>query len=105
MTKETLAPLAPSESSSLPSRDGVKRRSFLKGMGVAGAALSAGSLLATLGEGDAEAQSPKSLTAGDAAVLRFLAAAELLEADLWQQYAELGGITAGKPNPYQKAFL
>jgi Ferritin-like domain len=29
------------------------------------------------------------ITAGDAAILRFLAAAELLEADLWQQYAEL----------------
>jgi Ferritin-like domain len=29
------------------------------------------------------------ITKGDAAILRFLAAAELLEADLWQQYAEL----------------
>jgi hypothetical protein len=105
MTEETLAPLAPSESTSSPSRDGVKRRSFLKGIGVAGAALSAGSLLATLGEGEAEAQSPKSLTAGDAAILRFLAAAEIIETDLWDQYAELGGITSGKPNTYQKAFL
>ena len=32
------------------------------------------------------------LTRGDAAILRFLAAAELIEADLWQQYNELGGI-------------
>jgi ferritin-like protein len=32
------------------------------------------------------------LTAGDAAILRFLAAAEILETDLWQQYNELGGI-------------
>jgi hypothetical protein len=27
-----------------------------------------------------------SLTAGDAAILRFLAAAEILESDLWKQY-------------------
>jgi hypothetical protein len=32
------------------------------------------------------------LTPGDAAILRFLAAAEILETDLWQQYNELGGI-------------
>jgi hypothetical protein len=84
------------------SGSGLKRRSFLKGLGAAGAALSAGSLLATVGE--AEAQSPKTLTTGDAAILRFLAAAELIETDLWQQYAELGGVTPGKQNPYQKAF-
>src|SRR5207302_4553432 len=29
------------------------------------------------------------ITNGDAAILRFLAAAELLETDLWQQYTEL----------------
>src|SRR6202022_1177656 len=32
------------------------------------------------------------ITEGDAAILRFLAAAEILETDLWQQYNELGGI-------------
>jgi ferritin-like protein len=32
------------------------------------------------------------LTRGDAAILRFLAAAEIIETDLWQQYNELGGI-------------
>jgi hypothetical protein len=31
------------------------------------------------------------ITQGDAAVLRFLAAAEIIETDLWLQYAELGG--------------
>ena len=50
MTKETLVPIAPPESTSAVDGNGVKRRSFLKGLGVAGAALSAGSLLATLGE-------------------------------------------------------
>jgi hypothetical protein len=33
-----------------------------------------------------------SLSSGDAAILRFLSAAEILETDLWQQYNELGGI-------------
>src|SRR6201999_700581 len=46
-----------------------------------------------------------SLTRGDAAIIRFLAAAELIESDLWQQYAELGGITSdGTTNPYQAAL-
>ena len=35
-------------------------------------------------------------TPGDIAILRLLAAAELIEADLWQQYAELGGLTPGQ---------
>jgi hypothetical protein len=39
----------------------------------------------------AEAESGH-LSRGDAAILRFLAAAEILETDLWQQYNELGGI-------------
>jgi len=76
------------------SQEVVKRRSILKGIGMAGIALSTGALFAT----EAEAQagpSPKSLTPGDAAILRFLAAAELLETDLWQQYAELGDSLPG----------
>ena len=32
------------------------------------------------------------LDKGDAAILRFLAAVEMIESDLWQQYNELGGI-------------
>jgi Ferritin-like domain len=85
------------------SREGVKRRSFLKGVGVAGIALSGGALFAA--EADAkEEESPKTLTEGDAAILRFLAAAELLETDLWQQYTELGGVTHEEQNPYQLAL-
>ena len=45
-----------------------------------------------------------SLSKGDAAILRFLAAAELIESDLWQQYSELGGVTEGTQNNYQLAF-
>jgi len=67
------------------------RRSFLKGLGMAGATLlPASALLATkvrANPGDASG----SLTRGDAAILRFLAAAEIIESDLWEQYWELGG--------------
>lgn len=73
----------------------VRRRAFLKGLGVAGAMLPAGALLAT-GASAAETEAPRGeLTKGDAAVLRFLAAAEILETDLWQQYNELGGVAGG----------
>ena len=97
MTKEKLVLTASSatttqsggEGAESPSRNAVKRRSFLKGLGVAGAALSAGSLLATAAEAT---QRSGIITVGDVAILRFLAAAEILETDLWQQYNELGGI-------------
>jgi len=58
---------------------GVQRRSFLKGMGIAGATLSTGALLST--DLLAEERSG-SLTNGDASILRFLAAAEIIETDL-----------------------
>src|SRR2546429_3979750 len=74
----------------------VKRRSFLKGLGIAGATLSAGALLAT--EGNAlDTRSTGTLSKGDAALLRFAAAVELIEADLWQQYNELGGVQGANP--------
>jgi hypothetical protein len=71
----------------------VRRRAFLKvGAGMAAAAVPAGGLLATnaLAAGG-------TLTKGDAAILRFLAAAEIIETDLWQQYNELGGVDGGNP--------
>src|SRR5450631_4003431 len=67
---------------------GFDRRSLLKGLGVVGAAVSVGSLLTT----EADADSGHGISQGDAAILRFLAAAEILETDLWQQYNELAGI-------------
>src|ERR1700677_66559 len=90
----------------------VNRRSFIKkGAFAAGAAtVGAGLLshgLAAFGESNG------SLNAGDIAILQFLAAAELIESDLWQQYAELGGIGKKPPievdpnehlNPYQVAL-
>ena len=68
----------------------VPRRSFLKGIGVAGVALSAGAMLPSVL--DAQSAASSSITTGDAAILRFLAAAEILETDLWLQYQELGGV-------------
>jgi len=71
------------------SQRGFDRRSILKGLGVVGVAVSAGSLLTP--EADAKPGNG-GISHGDAAILRFLAAAEILETDLWQQYNELGGI-------------
>jgi hypothetical protein len=73
-----------------PRQDVGPRRSFLKGLGIAGAALGAGTLLASQANAKDGDQSG-SLTRGDAAILRFLAAAEIIETDLWLQYQELGG--------------
>ena len=91
------------------------RRSFLKNSMVAGAAATVGAGI--LGSGlPAFARPTSSNTAlpkGDIAILRFLAAAELIESDLWIQYAELGGIGSLPPvevnpleklNPYQVAL-
>ncbi|HVP54896.1 MAG TPA: twin-arginine translocation signal domain-containing protein [Candidatus Eisenbacteria bacterium] len=83
------SPAAAGEDVDTQPKSAVPRRSFLKGMGVAGVALSAGSLLPEML--NAQAGSP-SLTRGDAAILRFLAAAEIIETDLWQQYNEFAGI-------------
>jgi hypothetical protein len=74
----------------------IKRRSFLKGLGMAGATLSATALLTTAGRAQASASKSK-LSKGDAALLKFAAWAELVESDLWTQYAELGGVTGGNP--------
>ena len=68
------------------------RRSFLrKGLAVAGAGTIGTGLFASGIPAFAEVKSG-GLDNGDVAILRFLAAAEILETDLWQQYNELGGI-------------
>jgi hypothetical protein len=72
----------------------VGRRGFLVGVGAAGAAALTSGGLATAGAAFA---SGGRLSRGDAAILRFLAAAELIETDLWQQYTELGGVNGGNP--------
>jgi len=70
------------------------RRSFLKGSAaVASAATVGAGLLAKGLPAFAQNQQDGSLTTGDAAILRFFQALETIEADLWRQYAELGGAT------------
>ena len=78
-----------------------------KGLGVA--AIGAGVLAA----GRPMFGQSSRLSPGDVAILRFLAAAETIESDLWLQYAELGGIGNALPievdpteplNPYQVAL-
>jgi len=79
------------EDRSFSEKKAFNRRSFLKNSVVAGAAVTAGaailesmpSALAQSGNGH--------LTRGDAAILRWLAAAEIIETDLWLQYQELAG--------------
>jgi Ferritin-like domain len=79
------------------------RRRFLVSAG-------ASALGATMFATAPEAWANGSLSSGDAAILRFLSAAEILETDLWQQYNELGGIQdsevpGGKGNgPYTQAL-
>src|SRR6202451_4891621 len=77
----------------------VDRRSFLKGGLLAGGAAVGAGLLATgpLARAQAQTQTSGSLNKGDVAILRLLAAAELIESDLWTQYAELGGIGTNPP--------
>src|ERR1700726_229402 len=93
MKKETLSSIPPSAGEDINSdwERVVRRRSFLRGIGLAGAALPAGSLL------KGESTSSDKLAKGDVAILRFLAAAEIIETDLWQQYNELGGVNGGNP--------
>jgi hypothetical protein len=96
-------------------RDGmnvsVNRRSFVKS-GLTAATVGAGLLYpsaSVLAHGGSEERSGR-LDKGDASILRFLAAAEILETDLWQQYNELGGIPdsevpGGSGNPTYTAAL
>jgi hypothetical protein len=54
--------------------------------------LAAGAGAAAFGLLANKAEASGGLTPGDAAILRFLAALEILETDFWQQYNELGGV-------------
>jgi Ferritin-like domain len=94
-------------------RKPVNRRSFMKkgfataGVATAGAAL--GNSTPLFAQNNHEEHHGR-LTKGDAALLRFTAAAEILETDFWVQYNELAGIQddevpGGSGNPeYQEKF-
>jgi hypothetical protein len=76
------------QSPDVPDQGAMGRRTFVKRLGLAGAAaLPAGALLAS--GTAARAAGSSQLTGGDVAMLKFLAAIELIETDLWQQYTEL----------------
>jgi hypothetical protein len=70
------------------------RRSFLRGSLATGAATVGAGILGNglSAFGHSHEEGSGSLPRGDAAILRFLAAAEIIETDLWVQYNELGGI-------------
>src|SRR6266702_8428079 len=77
---------------SLSAPNRLARRSFLRRLGLGAALLAPGAALLS-GSGKAlAANGSQTLTPGDVAILQLLAAAELIEADLWQQYNELGGV-------------
>ncbi len=84
----------------------VNRRSFLR------KSIAAGAVGGALLRGTRALADPKGppLDKGDAALLRFAAAAEILESDFWVQYNELGGVqdsevSGGSGNPAYTAAL
>src|SRR6266550_2277996 len=96
-------------------KNSINRRSFMRnGLTAAGAATMGAGLLAhssaVFAERGPEEHSGR-LTPGDAALLRFAAAAEILETDFWVQYNELGGVPntsevpGGSGNPAYTAAL
>jgi len=94
-TRETL------ESRVKPRKSYISRRSFLGKTIALGAGTMGGTGLLT---GLRAAEAGGGLSLGDAALLRFTAALELLEADFWIQYNELGGtqddeVPGGSGNP------
>jgi len=114
LTSETTQPATSTETKS-PEKT-TNRRSFLKRSLVASAATAVGAGLLTRGlPAVAQESSSSSLSSSDVALLRFAAAAELIESDLWVQYSELGGLTPGQlpvetapftpMNTYQAAFM
>ena len=79
----------------------IRRRKFLQGLGtagVAGAALPATTLFA---------KNDNKLSKNDAKLLQLALTIELIEADLWQQYNELGGAVDknDQPNPGNPAYI
>ena len=92
---------------SVPTPNRLARRSFLRNLGLGAALLAPGAALlgnaskALAANGNRRASAANNnrkqnnaLSRGDVAILQLLAAAELIESDLWQQYNELGGINA-----------
>jgi Ferritin-like domain len=79
----------------------IRRRKFLQGLGAVGVAG------ATVPISTLFAKDDKKLSNGDAALLQLALTIELIEADLWQQYNELGGAVDhnDQPNPGNPAYI
>src|SRR5262252_1843940 len=95
-----------SEKKVKPRKSSISRRSFLRNSG----AIVAGTVGAGFFINTKTARASGGLTRGDAALLRFPAALEILEADFWIQYNELGGVQdpevpGGTGNPLYTAAL
>lgn len=96
-------------------KSAINRRSFVKNGLAAGVATAGFGLLANNSSAlpldvDGDNDNSGSLTPGDAALLRFAAAAEILESDFWLQYNELAGIQdkelpSGSGNPKYTAAV
>jgi hypothetical protein len=91
---EVQSQMSPEVANLSPARRKVPRRTFLCRMGLGAIALAPGAALFSsasnaFGEEDAI---ESAIRPGDAALLRFAAALEIIEADFWIQYNELGGI-------------
>jgi hypothetical protein len=100
--------LSPQVANLSPPPRTLPRRSFLRRIGLGAVALGPGAAL--FGSASKAFGGDPAITTGDAAMLRFAAAAEILETDFWVQYNELGGIPdsevpGGTGNPiYTKAL-
>jgi len=91
--------MAAGQESNLLGGSGLGRRSFLKSMAFAGATLLPVASAVSEENNNGRANG-HGITDNDAAILRFLAAAEILETDLWQQYTEFANVDG----PYQEAL-
>jgi len=83
----------------------VNRRSLFKTGAFAGGAVALGAGLAGTATSVFANEGRSRVTSGDIAILTFLSALEQVEADLWIQYAELGGATTqGNSSPIDLPF-
>lgn len=73
-------------------KSAISRRSFVRGGLTAGAVTVGAGMAGSFLFADDQEDHAQALTKGDAALLRFAAAAEILETDFWVQYNELAGI-------------
>jgi Ferritin-like domain len=91
-TSETRPPADNTKERAKRRKSFISRRAFLgKSLAVGAGTVGAGFFINT-----PATKAAVDLTSGDAAMLRFAAALEILEADFWIQYNELGGVQDGE---------